>query len=149
MNNAILQLTTDLAGLQKRYEDICQEKVQMLSKDEEESAEQNRKNKELASLVMALNNLELKFTEQQDSTFKYNHTNVGLVKDDKKDKDKGKEQKPARTGVEDKFEVNQQTLDRALAQLEVFKMYLQMYKKIVDGFDGKLAETRKNLKNIE
>lgn len=125
MNTEILSLTTEIAGLQKRYEEKCIEKVAMKSKDEEDTAQQSRKVKELSSLVMALDNLERVFTERKETTLRYTYKNVSQgVKDRSK---------------EDEFKINQ-ALPVALAQLDTFSLYLRMYRNIVDGFDGELEE---------
>lgn len=72
----ILSLTTSIAGLQKTYEEKCLERVAFKSKDEEDAAEQNKKVKELSSLLMALNNLEKKFKKKKDSTLRYKYSQI-------------------------------------------------------------------------
>lgn len=67
MNTGIMALTTDIAGLQKKYEEKCNEKVTIKSKEEEDNASQNKKVSELSRVIMALHNLELVFTKRKDT----------------------------------------------------------------------------------
>jgi NAD+--asparagine ADP-ribosyltransferase len=74
MNTEILNLTTDIAGLQKTYEQKCNEKIHIKSKEEEDNDTQSKKVKELSSLIMALDNLEKVFSSRKAETkLKYNY----------------------------------------------------------------------------
>ena len=124
MNTEILSLTTDIAGLQKTYEQKCIEKVTIKSKEEEDNDIQSKKVKELSSLIMAMDNLEKVFSNRKAETkLKYNYKlflgQNGEVK----------------RSAKDEFHLDEDTLKVALAQLDAFALYLTMYKKVTDQFD--------------
>ena len=64
---------------------------------------------------------------------KYTHKNV--------DQNVGERSK------DDEFNLNQKTLQVGLAQLEVFSLYLKMYRAVVDGFDKEYEDRRQSKKD--
>ena len=133
MDNEILSLHNDIETLKVRYDDRQRARVNNKNNEEQSNAEQSKKVQEISRVVMALDNLEKVFINQTETTLKYTHKNV--------DQNVGERSK------EDEFNLNQKTLQVALAQLEVFALYLKMYRAVVDGFDEKYEEQRQKRKD--
>lgn len=127
MNTEIIQLTTDIAALQKKHEEMTIEKVTIKSKEEEDNASQNKKVSELSRVIMALNNLEKIFVDrsQKGSILKYNYKTIKDIKKDEK---------------LDEYNLNNTTLEVALAQLEIIKVYMSQYKKVIKEYNEKKKE---------
>ena len=73
VDSEILSVHNDIEKLKVKYEDRQRARVNNKNNEEQSNAEQSKKVQEISRVVMALDNLERVFVNQENTTIKYTH----------------------------------------------------------------------------